>query len=85
MSKILDDMTNMLSGAASAAQAMRDEIVQAIGVRIDEVLAKRNLVSREEFEIVRDMAILARRENDALRKELSKLKKQVAPRRTPKK
>ena len=43
--------------------------------RIDAILSENGMVSREEFEAVREMAVAAREENAALRAELDALKK----------
>ncbi len=72
--KIFDDITQLASGAAGVAQAMRTEIEQLIRARMDALIADGGLVTREEFEVVRDMAAQARHENDALRAEIEKLK-----------
>ena len=53
------------------------EVEQALRARFDAFLNEAALVSREEFEAVRDMAAAARAENDALRAELDALKAQL--------
>jgi len=54
---------------------VREEIEQAIGARIDRMISQASFVTREEFELVRDMAIKAREENLALREALDALTK----------
>ena len=73
--KLLDDLTGLATGLGIAAQGVRDEVEQAIRSRIDAILSENNMVTREEFEAVRDMAVAAREENVALRAELDALKK----------
>ena len=73
--KLLDDLTGLATGLGIAAQGMREEVEQAMGSRIDAILSENGMVSREEFEAVREMAIAAREENAALRAELDTLKK----------
>lgn len=73
--KIIDDLGGLMSGLGIAAQGAREEIEQAVRGRIDALLAEKGLVTREEFEIVRDMAVAAREENAALKAELEALKK----------
>ncbi len=72
--KIVDDLTSVFNGLGIAAQGVREEIEQAIGARIDRVMSQGNFVTREEFELVRDMAMKAREENIALRAALDALK-----------
>ncbi len=74
-SKLLDDLTGLATGLGVAAQGVREEVEQAVRGRLDAILTENGLVSREEFEAVRDMAVRAREENAALREELDALKK----------
>lgn len=73
--KLIDDLTGLATGLGIAAQGMREEVEQAVRSRLDAILTENGLVSREEFEAVRDMAIKAREENAALKAELDALKK----------
>ncbi len=73
--KLLDDLTGLATGLGIAAQGVREEVEQAMRSRIDAILSENNMVTREEFEAVRDMALAAREENAALRAELDALKK----------
>ena len=67
-------MTSVFNGLGIAAKGVREEIEQAIGARIDRMMSQGSFVTREEFELVRDMAIKAREENIALRAALDALK-----------
>ncbi len=73
--KLLDDLTGLATGLGIAAQGVREEVEQAMRSRIDGILSENGMVSREEFEAVREMALAAREENAALRAELDALKK----------
>lgn len=73
--KLLDDLTGLATGLGIAAQGVREEVEQAMRARIDAILSENGMVTREEFEAVRDMAIAAREENATLRAELDALKK----------
>lgn len=73
--KLLDDLTGLATGLGIAAQGVREEVEQAMRSRIDAILSENNMVTREEFEAVRDMVVAAREENAALRAELDALKK----------
>ena len=74
--KVLDDLTGLATGLGIAAQGVRDEVEQAVRARVDAILSENGMVSREEFEAVRAMAVAAREENAALRAEIDALKKQ---------
>ena len=64
--KMLDDVARVLTGAAGAAQGVRDEIDGVIKTQLQRLLSDMELVSREEFDVVKAMAALAREENDRL-------------------
>jgi hypothetical protein len=72
---LVDDMAKMLSGAAGAAMDMRRELEALVADKIERVFARGHYVTREEFEVVRDMAAKARAENERLSAELAKLRK----------
>ena len=74
--KILDDLTGLATGLGIAAQGLRDEVEQAVQARVNAILSENGMVSCEEFEAVRAMAVAAREENAALRAEIDALKKQ---------
>ena len=77
-SKFFDDIAKMASGALSAASGLREEINQIVQQQFDRFLADRDLVSREEFEAVEEMAAKARREQEALSKTVAALEKEIA-------
>lgn len=72
--KILDDVSQLVSGLGVAAQGVREELVQAMRGMLDSMLAEGALVTREEFEVVREMAEKARAENQRLQEEIDALK-----------
>ena len=72
--KILDDISQIVSGLGVAAQGAREEFAQALRGMLDTMLADGALVTREEFEVVREMAEKARAENQRLQEEIDALK-----------
>jgi BMFP domain-containing protein YqiC len=72
--KIIDDLGGMVSGLGIAAQGAREEIEQAVRGRVDAMLAENGLVSRDEFEAVREMAVAAREENSQLSAQINQLR-----------
>ena len=74
-SKIIDDVAALASGLGVAAQGVREEIEQTVKSRFDALLAENGMVTREEFEAVRDMAVSAQEEIAALKAELATLTK----------
>ncbi len=70
---ILDDMARLMTDAAGMAQGMRREAETLAKTQIERLLSTMDVVTREEFEAVREMAILAREENDKLAARLAEL------------
>ena len=72
--KIFDDVSQLVSGLGIAAQGVREELAQTLRGMLDTMLADGALVTREEFEVVREMAEKARAENRRLQEEIDALK-----------
>ena len=64
--RMFDDFAKLMTDAAGAAQGVRQEMETAMRAQMERWLNSMDLVKREEFEAVRDMAAKAREENDAL-------------------
>lgn len=71
--RILDDLARLVTDAAGAAQGVRREVETVVRTQIDRLLREMDVVTREEFEAVREMALLAREENDKLAARLAAL------------
>jgi BMFP domain-containing protein YqiC len=72
-SRILDDLGRLMTDAAGVASGVRREIDGVVKSQIERLLRDADVVTREEFEAVREMAILARDENEALRARIDAL------------
>lgn len=68
------DLSRLASSATGAMMETRREFEQMIKAHLQQRLDQLNLVTREEFEVVKAMAEKAREENDALRLEIESLK-----------
>jgi BMFP domain-containing protein YqiC len=77
-SKLFDDLSQLMTNAAGVAQGMREEAETLVRGRIERFLADSDLVTREEFDAVRDMAQKAREENAALSARLAALEAALA-------
>ena len=64
--KILDDFARMMTDAAGMAQGVKREAEGVFKSQFERMIRDMDLVTREEFEAVRDMAVKAREENGAL-------------------
>jgi len=65
-SRLFDELAKMMSEAAGAADGVRREAETVMRGRMQRLVADMDFVTREEFETVRDMARVAREENEAL-------------------
>ena len=75
---ILDDMARLMTDAAGMAQGMRREAETLAKTQIERLLSTMDVVTREEFEAVREMAILAREENEKLAARIAELESKLA-------
>lgn len=71
--RFLDDIARLATDAAGAAQGVRREVETVVRTQIERLLRDMDVVTREEFEAVREMALLAREENDKLAARLAAL------------
>lgn len=65
-SPFLDDMARLVTDAAGLAQGVRREAETLARTQLERLMSTMDVVTREEFEAVRDMAILAREDNERL-------------------
>lgn len=65
-SPFLDALAKTMSEAAGAADGVRREAETVMRGQLQRLIADMDFVTREEFEAVKEMAALAREENDAL-------------------
>ncbi len=72
-SRLFDDLSKLMTDAAGLAEGARREVDTALRVQLERLLAGMDLVTRDEFEAVRDMAARARTENESLRDRLAAL------------
>jgi BMFP domain-containing protein YqiC len=64
--RFFDEMARLMNDAAGVAKGARREVDTVIRTQAERILRDLDLVKREEFEAVRDMARLAREENETL-------------------
>jgi BMFP domain-containing protein YqiC len=65
--KFFEDLSKVMTSAVGVAQGAKSEADNAVKGLLDRWLAERDFVSREEFDVVRAMAVKAREENELLR------------------
>lgn len=76
--RILDEFAKLMTDAAGAAQGVRREAEGVMKAQMERLMASMDLVQREEFDAMRDMAIKARAENKAQAERLEALEARLA-------
>ena len=76
--RFFDDMSRLFADAAGAVRSLGREAEAAIKTQVERLLAGMDLVNREEFEAVRDMAVAARNSNEALERKIIELEAKLA-------
>ena len=72
-SRFFDDLSQLMTNAAGVAQGAQTEARTAMQGWFERLLADQNLVTREEFDAVREMVFLAREENERLSARIAEL------------
>ncbi len=71
--RILDEFAKLMTDAAGAAQGVRREVETAFKAQAEKVLNSMDVVQRDEFEALREMALKARAENKKLALRIAQL------------
>ena len=71
--RIFDEMARLMNDAAGVAQGVRREFDSLFRSQAERILRELDVVPREEFEAVKEMARLAREENEALKARIEAL------------
>jgi len=77
--RIFDDLVKMMNGVAGTMAGMGREAEASMREKMREWVGGMDLVSRDEFEAVKAMAIAAREENEALAKRIAALETGAKP------
>ena len=79
----LDELARLMTDAAGAAQGMRREFEAMMKAQGERLLRDMDVVRREEFEVVKDMAVKAREESEQLAARVAALEAEVAALKRP--
>ena len=71
--RLFDEFAKLMNDAAGVAQGVRGEAENMFRAQIERLIGDMDLVTRDEFEAVKAMAIAARDENEALKARLDAL------------
>jgi BMFP domain-containing protein YqiC len=76
--RFFDEVARLMNDAAGVAQGVRREFETLFRNQTERFLRDLDVVKREEFEAVKDMARLAREENEALKARIAALESRLA-------
>ena len=76
--RIFDEFAKLMTDAAGAAQGMKREAETAFRSQAEKFLADMDLVKREDFDAVQEMASRARSENEELKNRMEVLEARLS-------
>jgi BMFP domain-containing protein YqiC len=76
--RIFDEIARLMNDAAGVASGVRREFDTVFRNQAERILRDLEVVKREDFEVVKEMARLAREENEALKARIAALEAKVA-------
>ncbi len=83
--RFFDDIARVASGAAGALSGVKDEVEALVKHRMERILADMDLVPRDEFEAVKEVAATARAEQEKLEARIAALEAALAGEPSPRK
>ncbi len=76
--RMFDEMARLMGDAASVAQGVKREAETVWRTQMERMVADLDLVKREEFDVVKEMASQARTDNEALKAKIAELEAKLA-------
>jgi BMFP domain-containing protein YqiC len=76
--RLYDEFAKLMNDATGVATGMRREFETVMRTQAERILRDLDVVQREEFEAVKEMARLAREENEALKARIAALEARLA-------
>ena len=76
--RLFDDLARMANGAINTLSGVREEIESRLRERVERWLAEMDMVPREEFEAIKELAQKARAEQEDLAAKVSDLERRIA-------
>lgn len=76
--RFVDEFAKLMTDAAGAAQGLRREFETVMKSQGERMLRELDVVQREEFEAVKEMAVKAREENELLAQRVAALEAELA-------
>lgn len=83
-SRVFDDLAKVAGGAVSALSGIKAEIEAVVRQQIERLLVEADMVPRDEFDAVKEMAANARKEQEILEKRVRLLERKLGVKATGK-
>jgi BMFP domain-containing protein YqiC len=81
--RFFDEIARLMNDAAGVATGVRREFDTVVRSQAERVLRDLDVVRREDFEVVKEMARLAREENEALKARIAALEAKLGGQNQP--
>lgn len=75
--RFFDEIARLMNDAAGVAEGVRREIQTLVQAQAERILRDMDVVTREEFEVAKEMAAKAREENERLAARLAEVEKKL--------
>ena len=75
-SRFFSDVTKLAGGALGTLDSIRREVEEMVRHQLERMLSKLDLVTRDEFETIKEMAVKARQEQEKINTRLEKFESQ---------
>jgi BMFP domain-containing protein YqiC len=75
--RFFDEMARLMNDAAGVASGVRREVETIFQTQAERILRNLDVVTREEFEAIKEMAARAREENERLSARIAELERRL--------
>ena len=76
--RLFDDIARVANGAVTTLVGIKDEVEAIVRTQLERLLADMEMVPREEFDAVKEMASKARTEQEKLEKRVAELEAKLS-------
>ncbi len=81
--KFFDDIAGVAGGALSSLAGLREELGTAVRARVEEAIRRLDLVKRDEFDAMAELATRARAQSEALEERVKALETALVEKEPP--
>ena len=74
--RFFSDVTKLAGGALGTLDSIRREVEEMVRHQLERMVSKLDLVTRDEFDVIKEMAVKARQEQAKINSRLAKIESQ---------